>query len=195
MIQLSAAKPGFIAITPLHVGYTKSPDFRSTNQRYMLPAYSNRRWRHSPERGDMHFVNNIPFEKHCLIGYLVASLTVDANAPSMTHPIQDFYLPRTLLGRCRTIEEPGFFDQFVEQSFLANKCIRRVEFSNLPLLEDYDAIRVQDGIDTVRDGDDRPVSKHAAPQSRLQKRIPLNNYGTRILIENQNVTRRQEGAS
>ena len=99
------------------------------------------------------------------------------------------------MGRCRTIEEPGFFDQFVEQSFLANKCIRRVEFSNLPFLEDYDAIRVQDGIDTVRDGDDRPVSKHAAPQSGLQKRICLNIYGSRSLIENQNVAWRQEGAS
>jgi hypothetical protein len=62
----------------------------------------------------MHFVNNIPFEKHCLIGYSGTGFMVDANAPSMTHPDPDFYLPQTLLGRCWTIEESGLFDQFVE---------------------------------------------------------------------------------
>ena len=40
------------------------------------------------------FVNNILFEKHCLIGYLVTSLMVDANASSMTPPDPDFCPPR-----------------------------------------------------------------------------------------------------
>jgi len=57
--------------------------------------------------------------------------------------------------------------KLVEQTFLIDQLGRAVEFGNLTVIEHYDAIRIEDGVDAMSDGDDGSVLEHVAAQSCL----------------------------
>lgn len=65
------------------------------------------------------------------------------------------------------VEESSFSHEFVEKASLLHELRRRIEFCHLALLEDYDTIRVQNGVDPMRNGDNSSVIEHGTAQCLL----------------------------
>ena len=71
------------------------------------------------------------------------------------------------------IQQPRFPHQLVEQTALLHQLGGCVEFGNSPGAQHDDAVRVEDGVDAVRDRDDGAVLEDVAPQRRLQHCVRL----------------------
>jgi hypothetical protein len=92
----------------------------------------------------------------------------------------------------KAVQESGFADQFVEQASSVDELCRSVKFRNLALLQHYDSIRVQNGVDTVRYRDDGTIVEDATPQSGLQHGICFDVNSCGCFVENQDVAGCQE---
>lgn len=61
-----------------------------------------------------------------------------------------------------TVQEICLFDEVIELATPPEKLGRGVEFSDGTPIQDHNAIRVNDGIDSVGDGDDCAILENAA---------------------------------
>ena len=60
------------------------------------------------------------------------------------------------------LQKTSFLRQFVKLSFLLHKRVGSIEFSDPPVVKYHYSIRIKNGIDSVRNGDDSPMSKNVA---------------------------------
>lgn len=83
------------------------------------------------------------------------------------------------MARLRYVErgqEIGLLDEVVEQSFPFDQLGRRVKFGHSALVQYDDLVRVQNGIDAMRYGNDGLVLEHVATQRCLQHGVRLHIY-------------------
>ena len=82
--------------------------------------------------------------------------------------------PRSLAGSYfESVQQARLLDELVEQAFLLHQRGGAVEFGHGAVIQHHDAVRVQDGVDAVRDRDDGAILEHATPQRGLQQRVRL----------------------
>jgi len=93
-----------------------------------------------------------------------------------------------------SVSQPSLLDKPVEGTPLADEVLGRAELRDLTLIKHDDAVRVEDGVDAVGDGDDGAVREKGRAQRRLQHAVCLHVHGRRRLVEHQDVGRCQQGA-
>ena len=69
--------------------------------------------------------------------------------------------------RLEAFQQPSFPNQLVEQPFPFHERRRRIELCDRTVIENDDAVGVEDGVDAMRDGDDGAILEGLAPQSGL----------------------------
>ena len=85
----------------------------------------------------------------------------------LLHPLQSRLDP-TLC-----IQQASLLDQLVKQALPLDQFSRRIELGDFSGLEDDDAVRVENGVDAMGDGDDGAVLEGGSSKRGLQERVGL----------------------
>lgn len=104
--------------------------------------------------------------------YVSEAFAQDAT-PENPHLLFTPYCITPYLGFHR-VKQTGFLDQLVEEAFAADERRWGVEFRNRTVVEDDDAIGIEDCVDTMSNRDDSPIPEHTATQGALEQSIRLN---------------------
>jgi hypothetical protein len=81
-----------------------------------------------------------------------------------------------------TVKQPSLLDKVVEFPTLLDQDRRGIELRNAALIQDDDAVRVNDRVDTVRDRDNRAVLEDATTQGALKQSIRFDIDGRLVLL-------------
>jgi hypothetical protein len=71
-----------------------------------------------------------------------------------------------------------FFYKLVEQTFPLDQLGWGIEFGDLSVVEHHDAVRIEDGIDAMSNGDDGSVLEYVAAQCHLEHGVRFNVNGS-----------------
>lgn len=85
------------------------------------------------------------------------------------------------------------FHEVIKDALLFIQLARCIKLCHFTLIEHNDAIAVQNGVESVRNGNDRPVRKQWRSQSGLKHGICLYVDSGGCFIQNQNVGRSEHG--
>lgn len=81
-----------------------------------------------------------------------------------------------------TVKQPSLLDKVVEFPALLDQNRGGIELRNAALVQDDDAVRVNDRVDTVRDRDNRAVLEDATTQGALKQSIRFDVDGGLVLL-------------
>lgn len=73
----------------------------------------------------------------------------------------------------KPVQQPGLLHQFVEQPPSLHQRGRTVTLSHAAMVQDDNAVGIEDGVDPMGDGNDGAVLEDVASQGRLEQRIRL----------------------
>lgn len=69
------------------------------------------------------------------------------------------------------VEQTGLFGKLIEFAATLDQLRRRIKLSHSPLVQNDDPVRVNDGVDAVRNGNNGSIREDAAAQGPLQQCI------------------------
>lgn len=76
-----------------------------------------------------------------------------------------------------SLKKSRLLRECVKLALALNQLRRRVELGDRSAVQHHDPVAVHDGVDAVRDRDDRPVLENTAAQHLLQQRVGFDIHG------------------